>query len=785
MLFRRHWICASSALILGILSGWKFDISPGCGLFLASIAILITLLSTRLTNTLVVANFWAIGILFYSLNPYPTEGDEVFKYLLEVKPNSYIEAEGIVIDTKLPDKENHTFFVLAVNKIRVPGKEWKRINGNLQVYVNDNRIPIYVHQKLRVLGKSSLYLSPTNFDIHGYEDYLRSHRVYSRLTAYDSDMQPIGYWILSPLYWSSRIQYSAYKSLANIAPENTIGLTKALWLGDRGDLTTEERNFFTLSGTAHILAISGLHIGILFIIFKYVLDRIFKDKKGLTSLIALSMCFVYALITGLHGSSMRAIAMLSFGTLYILTQRKIDLLSTLAIAVVVILALNPDYFWDIGTQMSISVVLSILIFYKPFRKVLANLPIPPYLAQAISLILSGQVLLIPFLTIVSNRLSILLPLANLLIVPLVGIFMAISLLCFPLLFFPSISLPLLKVSEFFIFIVENLCKWFAGQNWALLTIPSISPLAIPFFIFTVYLFYKLLTAYSPKNFLYFSISMLMLIFVWRGLPSKSDVEINIFDVSHGDSILISFKNKGWLLIDGGTKEMGSKVLAPFLRANGIKAIDMVIATHADDDHIGGLFEVLNSFKVRQFLYGFGFDTQPNGKELLSTAFIQKIPSRRLNNNENIEFTNGAQLKILYSGDVLSEDTNSNSVVAKLTYKNFSILLTGDFPADKSSSYLNNNSVKALVLKIPHHGLKNSLNKDLLDLVTPKLAVSSGNEFYNGWGVRPEVKQLLKDRNIPLYRTDMFGGIRIKTNGDSFSIEGARESRGYKILKNSV
>ncbi len=785
MLFRRHWICASSALIIGILSGWKFDISPGCGLFLASIAILITLLSNRLTNTLLIANFGTIGILLYSLDPYPTQGDEVFKYLLELNPNSFIEAEGIVIDTTLPDKENHSFFVLAVNKIRIPGKEWKQINGNLQVYINNNKIPIYVHQKLRVLGKSSLYLSPTNFNIQGYEDYLRSHRIYSRLTTHDSDIQSIGFWIFSPLYWSSRIQYSAYRSLAKIASENTIGLTKALWLGDRGDLSSEERNLFTLSGTAHILAISGLHIGILFIIIKYILDSLFRDKKGLTSLIALSMCFIYALITGLHGSSMRAVAMLSVGTLYILTHRKIDLLSTLAIAVIVILALNPDYFWDIGTQMSITVVLSILLFYKPFRKILTNLSIPPYLAQAISLILSGLVLLIPFLSIVSNRLSILLPLANLLIVPIVGIFMTISLICFPLLFFPSISAPLLKVSEFFLFIVENLCKWFAGQNWALLTIPSISTLAIPFFLFTAYLFYRLLTAYSSKNLLYFCISLLILIFVWRGLPSKSDVEINIFDVSHGDSILISFKNKGCVLIDGGKREMGSKVLAPFLRANGIKTIDIVIATHADDDHIGGLFEVLNSFKVRQFLYGFGFDTDPNGKELLSTAFLQKIPSWRLNGNECIEFNNGAQLKIFYSGNVLSEDTNSNSIVAKLTYKNFSILLTGDFPADKSSSYLNNDSVKALVLKIPHHGLKKSLNEDLLDLVTPKIAVSSGNEFYNGWGVRPEVKQLLKDRNISLYRTDMLGGIRIKTNGYSFSIEGARERRGYRILKNSI
>ncbi len=785
MLPQKHWIWASLALIFGIFVGWQCDIKPLYSILLTIGNLFLALYIKQLTHFLIVGIFFSIGTLLYSLNPYPNSGDDIFNYLFTLKPNSYIDVEGVVISSSLPDKDNRLTFVLAVNKIRASGEESKQIYGNVQIYVNDGDTPIYTHEKVKVRGKSSLYLSPTNFYTRGYEDYLRAHRIYSRLVVRRSDIQKIGQWILSPLYWSSRLRYSTYKFLQKNTPENTIGLIKALWLGDRSDLTNEEREFFSLSGTAHILAISGLHIGIIFFIVKTLLDSIFKERETLTNGMGLVICLIYSVITGLHGSSVRALAMLFIGTLYFLTQRKVDLVSALAITVAGILIVNPDYLWDIGTQMSIVTVLSILLFYQPLRKMLIKAYIPGILARPLAVTLSAQILLIPFLTIISNRINLLSPLINLLVVPIMGIFLTISLICLPLLFSTSISTPLLNICSFFVLVTENICKWSANQNWAILTIPSTSSPAILLFLLAVFLFYELLVRYSPHKLLYFPISMLILILLWKGLPSRNEVEINILDVSHGDCILISLNNKEHMLIDGGKKEMGKRVTSSFLRSKGINTIDIVIPTHADEDHIGGLFEILNNFEVKQFLYGGGLDKEDNGKDLLSLVDLMKIPSKRLHGGEHIKFRNGAQLKILYCGEENpSNDTNSNSIVAKLTYKDFSILLTGDFPANKASTYLNQNEARALILKLPHHGLKNSVNEDFLNIVNPQIAISSGNEFHNNWGVRTEVKKLLKDRKIPLFRTDSLGGIQIKSNGETLSIEGARQKRGYKILRDT-
>ncbi|MCX8066055.1 MAG: DNA internalization-related competence protein ComEC/Rec2 [Candidatus Hydrogenedentes bacterium] len=739
------------------------------------------LLSKRFTHFQIGIVFLSIGTLTYSLNPYPKDGDDLFRYILTLKPNSYIEVDGVVIDTTLPNAKSAFSFVLDVNKIRNLSGEWLQVNGKMIVYVYQGNKPIFVHHRVQVLGKSSLYLSPTNFYISGYEEYLRAHRIYSQLVTRDSNIEIKGARAFSPFYWLSKLRYSIYKLIVKIAPQDTLGLVKVLWLGDRSDLTREEREYFALSGTAHILAISGLHIGIIFIIVNAISQFIFKDKITLSTMLALLSCTIYSVLSGLHGSSIRALFMISVGSLYILTNRRVDLLSALAIAIIGILTFNPDFLWDIGTQMSFFAVLSILVFYEPFRKLLVKLYLPPALAKHLAVIFASQILLIPHLSILSNRINMLFPLTNLLVVPLTGIFLAGSLVCVPFLFSPLISTPMIYISSFFLYVSQVICKLSASQNWALLNIPSLSKLGFLSFLVSSYLLYKLLENFSSRRLIYFLLSVLILLSVWKGILPDNGLEINLLDVSHGDAIIINSNGNEHILVDSGKRDMGKKVVAPILRARGIKKIDAIIATHSDDDHIGGLTEVIKNFKVGEFIYGENFDTTPNGKELLSLAHSLKIPSRKASDGENIKFKSGAVLNILYSGDSSSEDTNSDSIVAKLSYKRFSILLTGDIPVNKALANLERLEANATILKLPHHGLKNSLSHDFLNLVNPEVVLCSGNEFYNSWGVRSEVKQILIDKKIPLLRTDSLGGILIRTNGDFYTIECARQKKGYKII----
>lgn len=782
MLLKRHWIWACSGLILGLIIGYEFRLGVvPAGILLACLFFYLYI-NRDLTYFQMGGIFFALGLFAYSLNPYPLKGDEVFKFILELKPNSYIEVEGLVTDTTLPNDRDSFSFILRVNRIRNLGGEWEQKNGKILVCVYQATKPVFVHQTVKVFGKSSLYLSPTNFNITGYEDYLRAHRIYARIDTRESNIQVKGTWFISPLYWLSRLRYSISKSLAKIAPLEMQGIIKALWLGDKTDLDAEEKEYFTLSGTAHILAISGLHIGIIFLIFSYAMGLVSKENHVINSVIALIMCAVYSVLSGLHGSSMRALVMISIGTMYLLTNRRIDLLSILAGTAIAILAFSPDYLWDIGTQMSICSVLSILIFYEPLRKLLMKLSMPALLVKHLALVLATQILLIPFLTIISNRINLLFPLTNLIVIPLVGLFLTTSVICFPFVFFPVISTPILYVSSFFLYSSQAMCKWSASQSWAIINMPSLSYVGLLFYLLSCYLLHKFLRNISNRNLIYFLTSVGVLILMWSFPHSRDELEVNLLDVSHGDSILISINRGENVLIDGGREEMGKKVVAPFLRSKGIYKIHTVVATHSDEDHIGGLSEVLKCFRVGEFLYGEGFELSSKAKELLSLASSLGITSRKLDKGEIVNFRNGAVLKILHTGAPPFENANLNSIVAKLNYKNFSLLLTGDFPADRAVSVFNRSDIECVVLKLPHHGLKNSLSDDFLNIVNPQLVVSSGNEFYKGWGVRPEVKQILEERNIPLLRTDASGGIMIKVNGDSYTVKGARQIRGYEIIK---
>jgi competence protein ComEC len=248
-------------------------------------------------------------------------------------------------------------------------------------------------------------------------------------------------------------------------------------------------------------------------------------------------------------------------------------------------------------------------------------------------------------------------------------------------------------------------------------------------------------------------------------------KITYLDVGEGDSMFVELPDNYNALIDGGSYRdgysLGEHVVAPFLRREGVGNINLVVSTHPDNDHTGGLTYILDNFHVNKVLTGSYGLMSPTYKEF----------ANRLNGIEHSDarpetiYDNGdVKIEVLsdqYRGVLKNEDSrmNNNSVVLKLTYKEASFLFTGDIEKDAERQFVNSSrDVKATVIKVPHHGSGSSSSYDFIRAVQPSAAIFSVG--YKNFYHHPSsyvVARYIRS-GVKIYRTDRQGAITIITDG---------------------
>lgn len=243
------------------------------------------------------------------------------------------------------------------------------------------------------------------------------------------------------------------------------------------------------------------------------------------------------------------------------------------------------------------------------------------------------------------------------------------------------------------------------------------------------------------------------------------LDVYFIDVGQADSILI--KNEEYsMLIDAGNNEDGVK-LVNYLNELNVNNFDYVIATHAHEDHIGGMDDIINNFQVDKFFMPDVLTTTKTFEDVLDALENNYMTYNTFEENQEFSFGN-ANVKILYVGND-KNDLNDTSIVMKITYYNNSFLFTGDISSKVEKKILNKD-LKSDVLKVANHGSDYSSTDEFLDLVDPKYAVISvgKNNIYK----HPAESTLLKlnDRNIKIYRTDTSGTIIMNSDGNNITIK---------------
>ncbi len=545
-------------------------------------------------------------------------------------------------------------------------------------------------------------------------------------------------------------------------------LVEALVLGRRDDLDRRWRQVFADAGLAHLLAISGLHVGI---VAGWTLTFARRALRASVAYLATAVAvWAYVALLGFPAPAVRAATFITLHAAASARQRHPPPDAILAAAVVVVLAFDPLAATQVGAWLSVAATWG-----TGFA--LRQLPAARRAQPALSLIAASLGATLATAPITAFAFGVVAPVglvANLIAVPLAGVAV------------PGVLLslagggPLAAGSGLALAAVERTAEVAS-------TIPGGQIRGIPGLAFAIPWVLALAAAVwvcgrRPNlGALRLRGAAVLAAGAWAGvvIPALAarqggqELHLYVLDVGQGDAIVLRTPRGRWAVVDGGPRtpagDAGRSVVLPFLRRQGVRSLDLVVASHGDADHLGGI-PALTSALLPELVVEPG---QPLGtplyREFLRTVDEVGAAWRPARAGDTLTL-DSVTLAVLHPAQPWVEThlaANENSVVLRVTYGAFDAVLTGDagFPAE---SALIETVAESEVLKVGHHGSAGATSDALLDRVRPKVAVISVGE--NRYGhPSPEALGRLAARGMDVYRTDRGGTVTIRTDGRYFEV----------------
>lgn len=252
----------------------------------------------------------------------------------------------------------------------------------------------------------------------------------------------------------------------------------------------------------------------------------------------------------------------------------------------------------------------------------------------------------------------------------------------------------------------------------------------------------------------------------KAVTAGQQMLVHFIDVGQGDSILIESPNGKTMLVDGGVKGAGQHIVS-YLHELGVKKLDIVVATHPDADHIGGLIPVLNSIDIEQFYDSGKIHTSQTFEDMLTLIDTKNIPYNVPKTGDHIMLDEKIDVTVLNANGTAS-DNNDASIVLKLTYGDISFLLTGDAGVALEKEMLAQD-VKATVLKAGHHGSNTSSSQSFIQAVHPEVTILSYGKDNKYGHPHVEVVERLQAIGSKIYATAETGSVIVSTDGVNYDV----------------
>lgn len=778
------------AQIAGIAGACFFPHLIWIFLSTAGVLAVLLLILKRPRTLFLIPVFFSIG--WFSLIPWTTNSfsqNHVTHFLssgkvhvigmVSQRPKQFADRTKFVLDLQFLEK----------NKIS------HSVTGKIRVTVRPPVSELCAKTRVAFLSKiSSLhnFKNPGGFD---YEQYMRFRGIFGSAYLYGKNRLKI---IDKPESFMDAARSAVLQLINKSSSPKTRPVLLALVLGEKNLISQELRDSFASAGAAHLLAISGLHMGMVAVFCFFCFRRLLSQSQTiLLSGRIFAFCAVltiipvvfYGFLAGMSPSTKRAVIMAAVFLLGFVAQRDYDAFNTLAVAAMAILIIRPPALFDISFQLSFSAVFFILYGLKrlppkrsqitwkqkTIRRLFISLMIP-----IIATLGTAPIVLYYF-----DRISIIGPMTNLVVVPLVGFAVLplalVSALVLPVL--PWVAGLMMHSADFILGIVVWLVEIFARLPHA--SIMPIKPSLIEIFLYYAIVF--ALFNIRKKAFKWILAGCVIACVIdagwWINLRVYNpDLRVTVLDVGQSNAALVEFPNGPCMLVDGGglssTFDTGRMIVAPYLWKKKIHTVDYMVLTHPQQDHAGGLAYIAEKFKVKQFWANGQPATIKAYKQIMDACekkgiLIPDLAELFKPKNINNVITRALHpapgfLKHLKNDPKL----NDNSLVLKLVFGSQSILFTGDIERkgeEKLVSRWGDKILRSTVCIAPHHGSKTSSGIDFIKAVSPKHVVFCASA--RNWFGFPDKKvvQRYQKAGAATYTTGKTGSVFIKTDGTDLSV----------------
>ncbi|MBU0729490.1 MAG: DNA internalization-related competence protein ComEC/Rec2 [Proteobacteria bacterium] len=802
-------------IVISFASGIAFSAldlppsNPSALLLIATISTLTVLnyrKNSKFCYLLTIALFFLIGIIRTNYS-FPQQPCHIAN-LVTTKADASIY--GTLL--KMPSHSGgNTQLIMAVEQY-IDARQTLPTTGKVKLTVKGTEL-IDIIPGEKFLARATLspitnYQTPGSFD---YKKFLENKSIFTRGWLSTSTQIMKVHQLSSEsrftsLYYASERLRLKYRNILDrsLDPE-TSSLFKALLIGDRGTLQQEVLENFKAAGCIHMLAISGMHIGILAFFFTTTLLWIMKRSTWIllhlptmkiAAILTIPVLIAYALIAGFNTPVLRALIMSAVFLVAMLFDRQWDLLNNIAIAAFIILILNPLELHTVSFQLSFAAVTAISCIFPRIQKIIHTNKNTAHKANFVqklqqwtttSLIVSIAATLgtAPLLIFYFNRFSLISPISTLVVTPLLcfwglipGLF-ALSISSF----FPEMTVLLLKFGAIGLHLAERLIAvlaslplntlWFSTPSWME--------------IVSYYLLCASILLWSRRKIakitFFISLSILILVPLKNQIERRfsSDTIVSFLDVGQGSSAVLELPGGDIFLIDGGGQQtenfnVGESVIAPFLWKKRITSIDGLIITHPHADHFNGLPFIINRFNPQNVWINGERTTDRYYNDLLAiiehNQSATKIPEPR----EILYSSRDTTLQCISDFHLRNTESvkkwpNNRSLVLRLSHGNFSFLFPGDIEINEENDLVaNHTNLKTDILLAAHHGSATSNSLAFFEKISPKYVITSSGKNQPSKYPAPEVRERLESLGITTFTTAQNGAVSFNAGDDGLIVE---------------
>lgn len=676
-----------------------------------------------------------------------------------------------------------------------------------RIFVNTEKIPnVKIGNIIKVRGKLRQFEEAANKGNFDSRKYYLSLGFYEKIEAGTIEVINSDYsGIRQGLY---ELRMEIIERLEKLCSDNNgifsiinnkNGIIGAIILGDKTDIDSDIKELYSVSGIAHILAISGLHISFIGMAIYRFLRRRFRFL--FSAAVSIPVVLSFGIMSGFGISTIRAIIMFILKIIGEVLGRKYDAITAISLAGLVLLVQNPFVVCNSGFQMSFGAIIAIVLILPIVEEILNT---DNKIIKVLSANFTISLVMNPILAWNYYELPTFSFLLNIVVVPLMSVVIVSSIVgifcsCIMFGFGKVVIFPGCGILELYTF----LCNIINKSSVASIVVgqPKVTIIIVYYAILLVVLFglknirTKYTRAEKERNIikketglvlekkakkerrikgqnvklrLACIVGFLLLNCLIYYIPNPG-FYITFINVGQGDGILIHGDNGTKVMVDGGStseKQVAKNCIVPYLKAEGIGTIDYSIITHTDKDHISGILEILennnsNRIRIKNLVMPDINMKDDTYNELIEKAKLKKINVLYIKKGDTLSLGK-TKIKCIYpENTTTASDKNDYCTVLSVKNKTSKILLTGDISKEIEEKIKDDIEENYTVLKVAHHGSNYSSSEKFLKKVNPKYSIISvgKNNSYGHPG--NETMERLRKQGGVIYRTDEKGGITIR------------------------